>query len=85
MLDHVDRLLAEGTLTLDPPNAAALQVLVSVAVLSRCADVRELVESHACAEPARELFPRYRQEVPPFLDPAWLEPVGANSPARTPS
>jgi hypothetical protein len=77
----VDRLLAEGTLTLDPPNAAALQVLVSVAVLSRFADTRELVESHVSAEPARALFPRYRQEIPPFLDPAWLAPIRLRSPA----
>jgi glutathione S-transferase len=79
MLDHVDQLLTDGTLTLDPPNAAALQVLVSVAVLSRFADTRELVESHASAEPARALFPRYRQEIPSFLDPAWLEPVQVKS------
>jgi glutathione S-transferase len=83
MLDHVDKLLTEGTLTLDPPNAAALQVLVSVAVLRSFADTRELVESHVCAEPARELFPRYRQEVPPFLDPAWLEPVRVESAAAS--
>ena len=36
---------------------------------------RELVASHACAKPARELFAQYRAELPPFLDPEWLEPV----------
>jgi glutathione S-transferase len=75
LLDHVDRLLGDGTLTLDPPNAAALQIMASVNLIGRFADLAELVASHACAEPARELFPRYRAELPPFLDPEWLEPV----------
>jgi glutathione S-transferase len=75
LLERVDGLLDDGTLTLEPPNAAALQILASVNVLGRFADLAELVASHACAEPARELFPHYRGELPPFLDPEWLEPV----------
>jgi glutathione S-transferase len=75
LLDHVDRLLGDGTLALDPPNAAALQIMASVKLMGGLADLAELVSSHQCAEPARELFPHYRAELPPFLDPAWLEPV----------
>jgi glutathione S-transferase len=75
LLDQVDGLLADGTLTLDPPNAATLQIMASVNLMSRFADLAELVASHACAEPARELFPHYRAELPPFLEPAWLGPV----------
>jgi glutathione S-transferase len=75
LLDYVDRLLGDGTLALDPPNAATLQIMASVRLMARFADLAELVASHACAEPARELFPHYRAELPPFLDPAWLEPV----------
>jgi glutathione S-transferase len=81
LLDHVDGLLEDGTLTVDPPNAAALQIMASVNVMGRFADLAELVASHACAEPARELFPRYRAELPSFLDPEWLEPVRAPPPA----
>ena len=33
MLDRVDRLLEDGTLTTEPPNAAALQILSAVRVL----------------------------------------------------
>jgi glutathione S-transferase len=77
LLDHADQLLEEGTLTLDPPNAATLQIMASVNVLGRYADLAELVASHACAEPARELFPHYRAALPPFLNPEWLEPVRA--------
>ncbi len=75
LLDHVDRLLGNGTLTLDPPNAATLQILASVNLMGRFADLAELVASHACAEPARELFPKYHAKLPLFLDPGWLEPV----------
>jgi glutathione S-transferase len=75
LLTHVDRLMDDGTVTLDPPNAATLQIMASVNLMGRFADLAELVGSHACAAPARKLFPRYRAELPRFLDPEWLEPV----------
>ena len=75
LLDHADRLLKDGTLTVDPPNAAALQIMASVNLMGRFADLAQLVASHACAEPARALFPNYRAGLPPFLDPEWLKPV----------
>lgn len=79
LLDHADQLLADGTLALDPPNAATLQVLATVRVLDAFEDLREHVRSHACAEPARELFADYPGELPSFLDPDWLAPVRAAS------
>ena len=75
LLDRVDRLLGDGTLTVDPPNAATLQIMASVNLMGRFADLAEPVASYACAEPARELFPSYRAGLPPFLDPDWLEPM----------
>jgi glutathione S-transferase len=80
LLDHVDRLLKDGTLTRDPPNAATLQIMASVNLMGRFADLAELVASHACAEPARELFPDYRATLPPFLEPEWLEAVRTSPP-----
>lgn len=80
MLTRADRLLADGTLTLDPPNAATIQILVSVRLLDGFEDLRDLVRSHACAQPARELFAEYRAKLPRFFDPMWLDPIGA---ART--
>jgi glutathione S-transferase len=77
VLDRVDRLLEDGTLALEPPNAAALQILVTVRLLDGFEDLHDLVRAHACAEPARELFPDYRVKLPSFLHPAWLEPVVA--------
>lgn len=75
MLDRADALVADGTMTLDPPNAATLQVLVTVRLLDAFEDLRQLVRAHACAEPARKLYPDYPAELPSFLDPEWLEPV----------
>jgi hypothetical protein len=49
--------------------------MASVNLMGRFGDLAELVASYACAEPARALFPRYRAELPTFLDPEWLEPM----------
>jgi glutathione S-transferase len=65
-LDRVDALLAEGVLDPAAPDAATLQVLCCVRALAGFADLRDQVTSHACAAPARELFPDY-PEVPAFL------------------
>ncbi len=75
MLDRVDQLLEDGTLSLDPPNAATLQILVTVRVLSAFEDLHEHVQAHRCAGPAQELFPRYPAKLPHFLDSEWLEPL----------
>ena len=77
MLDHVDELLADGTLTSDPPNAATLQIFASISALAAFEDLRELVMAHACAGPAQELLGEYPTRLPRFLDLAWLEPVRA--------
>jgi glutathione S-transferase len=77
MLDRVDRLLADGTLTLDPPNAASLQILATVRLLTGFEDLREPVMARPCGEPARVLFGQYRVKLPRFLEPEWLEPLRA--------
>jgi glutathione S-transferase len=72
MLDHVDALLKDGTLTLEPPNAATLQILASVRSLLAFEDLRELVEPRACAEAARQVFPEFPGTLPRFLARDWL-------------
>lgn len=81
MLDRVDRLLADGTLTLDPPNAASLQILATVRLLDVFDDLHDHVAAHACAMPAGELFADYPARLPRVLDPEWLEPLQAAAPA----
>jgi glutathione S-transferase len=75
MFQRADRLLADGTLTVDPPNAAALQVLSTVATLHAFSELRDLVASSACAEPALALFGRGALPLPPVFEPAWLAPI----------
>jgi glutathione S-transferase len=80
LLDHADELLADGTLSTDPPNAATLQIFASISALAAFEDLGELVNAHACAAPARELMGEYPRRLPHFLDAAWLEPVRTASP-----
>jgi glutathione S-transferase len=71
VLDHVDALLADGTLTTDPPNAATLQLLASVRLLAAFDDLPE-VARRPCGAAALELFPRYPVQIPAFLPRGWL-------------
>lgn len=80
LLDETDALLARGTLAIDPPNAASLQVLSSVRVLSAFADLTGLLE-RPCAAAARQLFPDYPEPIPPFLPKPWLAPLGPTQPS----
>jgi glutathione S-transferase len=73
LLDHVDELLAEGTLDPETPNAATLQILSTVRLLDLLGDLHPLVDKHACARPAADLFPDYPGPMPRFL-PAELVP-----------
>jgi glutathione S-transferase len=71
LLDHADGLLADGVLTLDPPNAASFQVLSSVRVLSAFADLAGLLD-RPCGVAAREMFRDYPEPIPAFLPAPWL-------------
>jgi glutathione S-transferase len=75
LLGHAERLLADGTLAMDPPNAATLQVLSSVRFLAAMADLQPLIGSSPAAQAARQLFPDYPEPIPPFLPAEWLEPI----------
>jgi glutathione S-transferase len=71
-LDRVDELLAEGVICADPPNAAGLQVLCTVAALDGFSDLHDQVSAHPSADAARRLFPDIPGPIPPFLPREWL-------------
>ena len=75
MLARVEQLFEDGTLALEPPNAATLQVLSSVRLLDSYADLHEFIGLRGAVQAARELFPDYPGPIPRFLPPEWLEPV----------
>lgn len=79
-LDRVDALLADGTLSTDPPNAAALQILASVSLLAAMTDLHGYIAERPCGVAAARLFPDYPGPIPPCLPHEWL-PEGAAAPS----
>jgi glutathione S-transferase len=74
LLDHVDELIAQGTIGRpEEPNAADFQIASTIAVLRVFADIKPAIEGRPCAEVARRLFPRDVAELPPFLPAEWLK------------
>jgi glutathione S-transferase len=57
LLDHVDALIADGTIGTSEPNAADFQILASVGVLRAFADLGGEVRGRPCEAAARRLFP----------------------------
>jgi glutathione S-transferase len=75
LLDTADALLADGTLSIDQPNAATLQVLASIRSLDGFTDLAGLVDNRPSAAAARALFAAFSEPIPSFLPPEWL-PAG---------
>ena len=57
LLDHVDGLIAAGTIGRAEPNAADFQILASVGALRAFADLEQLVRGRPCEGAARRLYP----------------------------
>jgi glutathione S-transferase len=57
LLDHVDGLIAAGTIGAAEPNAADFQILASVSVLRSFADLEHHVRGRPCETAARRLYP----------------------------
>jgi glutathione S-transferase len=72
LLDHVDSLIAAGTIGGDEPNAADFQIGTTVRVFLAYEDLRDRVEGRPCAELALRLLPDYPGPIPAFLPREWL-------------
>ena len=57
LLDHVDGLIAEGTIGSAEPNAADFQIFASVGVLRAFAELEHHVRGRPCEAAARRLYP----------------------------
>jgi glutathione S-transferase len=76
LIAKANSLLADGTLAIDPPNAAALQVLSTVRLLDAFVDLHPHIGSSPAAQASRQLFPSYPpQPIPSFLPAEWLDPL----------
>ena len=74
-LDEVDRLIAEGVIGGEQPNAADFQIGASVALLRTFEDVRDAIDDRPGAELARRLYPWYPGHVHASFPPEWLAPL----------
>lgn len=77
LLDHVDRLIADGVIGGDEPNAADFQVGTSIWALMRFSDLAGYLEGRPAAALAARLLPAGGDRVPAGLPPEWL-PAGAS-------
>ena len=64
LLDHVDELIAAGTIGGETPNAADLQIAASVALMLKLEDLRPHIESRPSGRLARRLFPHQVGSIP---------------------
>jgi glutathione S-transferase len=72
-LDHVDELVAGGTIGGQAPTAADFQIGCTIRVLLTLGDLRPLIEGRAVERVAREWFPEYSGEIPAGAFPAgWI-------------
>jgi len=83
-LDQVDRLISDGVIGGEQPNAADFQIGASIALLRTFEDVRAMIEDRPAAGLARRLFPWYPGRVGPSFPPEWLAPLARqeSAPAR---
>ena len=64
LLDHVDQLIADGTIGGEQPNAADLQILSTLRLMLTMDDVRVLIEDRPCGRRALELWPSHDGRIP---------------------
>ena len=72
MLDHVDELIADGTIGDEEPNAADLQIGTSVRVLLSFEDLHPMVEGRPAEQLAMRVLPEYPGRTPAVIPPEWL-------------
>jgi glutathione S-transferase len=74
LLDHVDELIAQGTIGGEQRNAADFQILTTVRLLITIEDLAPAFEDRSAARLATDLMPDYPTGVPAgMFPPEWLE------------
>jgi glutathione S-transferase len=76
LLDHVERLLDEGTIGGSEPNAADFQIAATVRALMSFEDVAPAIEGRPAGEFAMRLLPEWPTSIPAGMLPEeWLAPL----------
>jgi glutathione S-transferase len=71
-LDHIDAWISDGVLGGERPNAADLQIGSSIRLLMTLADIRPLIEGHACLSLTRWFEPQAGEAPAGTLPAEWL-------------
>lgn len=72
-LNHIDELVAEGTIGGEAPNAADLQIASTLRLMLTIGDVAEQMRERPVEELAMRLFPEYPGSIPTGAFPAsWI-------------
>jgi glutathione S-transferase len=77
MLDHIDRLIAEGTLNSEQLNAADYQLAPSVRLLMAFEDLRPAIEARPAGAFAKRVLPDPAGTIPEIFPKEWLAPLQA--------
>ena len=80
-LDRADELVADGTLSLEQPNAATLQIGTSIRALCLFPQLEPLIEGRPCGDIAYSVLPEFPQ-APVELPGEWLASAHRGAPAR---
>jgi glutathione S-transferase len=81
LLQHVDDLIAAGTINGPELNAADFQIAPTIRLAMTLQDLRPLIESRPAGEFAKRVQPEIAGDCPPALPAAWLEPLRGATPA----
>lgn len=74
-LEHIDALIAAGTLSAEEPNAADFQIATTTRVLLNFPQIRPLIEARPAGEHAMRIAADFGREMPVKLPADWL-PAG---------
>jgi len=72
LLDHIDKLIADGVIGGDQPNAADYQIGTSVRLLLACDQLQPLIASRPAAAWAQKIAPGPGGRVASGLPPEWI-------------
>lgn len=76
MLDHIDKLISDGVIGGDSPNAADLQILSSLWLWRTMSDLRPAIDERPCGKASVKLFGDPPATIASGILPAeWLEPL----------
>jgi glutathione S-transferase len=77
LLQHVDDLIAAGTINGPELNAADFQIAPTIRLAMTLQDLRPLIEARPAGEFAKRIQPEIAGDCPPALPAEWLEPLNS--------